>query len=638
MNRFCVSFVAGVGLLFLAHHAFAQSPGAKTKASLDGPTSKTKADAETEAERIAKERRAQARSLLISLASDARSFRDQALRARSLARIGDALWSIDSEQGRTFFRNAWEAAEIADRESQGRLGLGQERITLSQVRSDQSQVQLDLRREVLKLVGRRDRLLAEEFLQKLKADQQETKAENSSPNLWALSEASQQRLNLAKELLSTGDIERALQFADPVLGSVTISTLDFLTQLREKNPIAADQRYAAMLAGTSSNIQADANTISLLSSYIFTPQLYVIFGTDGGASSAGMPGRPPASVSPQLRLAFFYTAAGVLLQPQPPPEQDQRTAGIIGTFMVVRRMMPLFEQYAPQEIATAIRRQFETLSSLISDDAPQRENDWTQKGLTPEKVLADQEQPLLDQIEHAKTSGERDELYLKLALLALSKDDMRARDYVSKIEESWFRKQAQAWVDPCLAISAIAKKKTEVALEMARIGELTHIQRVWILTQAAKLLAKTDRDKALSLVDDAATEARRIEEVDLDRPRGLLAVANALTLVEPSRAWDAVFDAVKAANSTEGFTGEDGALALEINGKSHLSYRKDGVPDFDLEGIFSKLANDDYDRAVQLTRGFQGEAPRANATIAIARSVLNEKGAPVITPELPRKN
>jgi len=133
MNRFCVSFVAGVGLLFLAHHAFAQSPGAKTKASLDGPTSKTKADAETEAERIAKERRAQARSLLISLASDARSFRDQALRARSLARIGDALWSIDSEQGRTFFRNAWEAAEIADRESQ--------------VRSNQSQVQLDLRRE-----------------------------------------------------------------------------------------------------------------------------------------------------------------------------------------------------------------------------------------------------------------------------------------------------------------------------------------------------------------------------------------------------------------------------------------------------------------------------------------------------------
>ncbi|MDX6386059.1 MAG: hypothetical protein QOK48_3632 [Blastocatellia bacterium] len=483
MYRFCLPIMAGVGLLFLAHHASAQSSAAKTKASLDGPTTNVKVDTKTEDDRIANERRTQARSLLISLAGDARSFRSQTLRARSLARIADAVWSIDPEQGRSFFRNAWAAAEIADRESEG--GLGQERITLSQVRSNQSQVQLDLRREVLKLVSRRDRLLAEEFLQKLKADQQEAKAENSSPNLWALSEASQQRLNLAKDLLSIGDVERSLQFADPVLGSVTISTLDFLTQLREKNLIAADQRYAAMLAGTGSNIQADANTISLLSSYIFTPQLYVIFGTDGGASSAGWPGRPPANVSPQLRLAFFHTAAGVLLQPQPPPEQDQRTAGIIGTFMVVRRLMPLFDQYAPQEIATAIRRQFETLSSLISDDAHQRENDWIQKGLTTEKVLADQEQPLLDQIEHAKTSAEPDELYLKLALLALSKDDLRARDYVSKIEESWFREQAQAWVDPCLAISAIAKKKIEVALEMARIGQLTHIQRVWILTQAA---------------------------------------------------------------------------------------------------------------------------------------------------------
>jgi hypothetical protein len=49
------------------------------------------------------------------------------------------------------------------------------------------------------------------------------------------------------------------------------------------------------------------------------------------------------------------------------------------------------------------------------------------------------------------------------------------------------------------------------------------------------------------------------------------------------------------------------------------------VPDFDVAGIFSSLAADDYDRAVQLARGFQGAAPRATATIAIARSVLKEK-------------
>jgi len=79
-------------------------------------------------------------------------------------------------------------------------------------------------------------------------------------------------------------------------------------------------------------------------------------------------------------------------------------------------------------------------------------------------------------------------------------------------------------------------------------------------------------------------------------------------------------------------------LALEVNGKSQLSYRKESVPDFDIEGIFGKLANDDYDRTVQLARGFQGEAPRANATIAIARSMLNKERAPISMPQPVTKN
>jgi len=44
------------------------------------------------------------------------------------------------------------------------------------------------------------------------------------------------------------------------------------------------------------------------------------------------------------------------------------------------------------------------------------------EGISPETPLADQENSLLDQIDHAKTSDERDQLYFKLALLALGKD------------------------------------------------------------------------------------------------------------------------------------------------------------------------------------------------------------------------
>ncbi len=590
MNRSCLSLIVGVSLIFLAHSASAQSPAEKAKAPGNNLAIRDKSDPKVEADRIAKERRAQARSLLISLASDARSFRDMTLRARSLARIADTLWDADAEQGRTLFRRAWEAAETAD-ENPAPYTLGQEAP--------------DLRGEVLRLAVRRDRLLAEEFLQKLKADQEETKTSHAESGSWSLPEADEQRLRLARDLLGKGEIERSLQFADPILGSATISTVDFISQLRDKDPSAADQRYAALLANTGRDMLANANAISLLSSYIFTPHMYVIFGSDGSASSSWMPTTyPQATVSPQLRLAFFQTAADILLRPQPPPEQEQSTAVIVVKYMVVMRLMPLFDQYAPREIVAAMRAQFEALTSLVHDDLRQGENEWVQKGIGPEKPLADQEQSLLDQIDHAGTSDERDELYFKLALLALSQDDLKARDYVSKIDASSFRKGAQAWVDACLAISAIKKKKLQRALELARSGELTHIQRLWVLTQAAKLLSKTDRDKALSLLGDATVEARRIGGDDLDRPRGWLAIANALKLIEPLRAWDAILDAINAANSTASFTGEGGGLPLNVSSKGQIFNRMDGVPDFDIEGIFGKLANDDYNRAVQMARHF----------------------------------
>src|SRR5690349_4922219 len=296
------------------------------------PQQKTKSEAKREAERIRKEQQAQARSLLISLASDARSFRDQTLRARSLARIADALWDVDSEQGKTLFRKAWEAAEIANSETNERLNVHDGVVSLKPEEVNGATLSAiastpDVRKEVLRLVASHDRTLSEEFLEKLKESQAETKSENTSSSLWDLPDALQQRLSLAENLLNAGNTERL----------------------------------------------------------------------DGG---------------------------------------------------------------------------------------------------------------------------------------------------------------------------------------------------------------------------------------DLDRPRAFVAIAHAWRVVESARVSEAIFDAVKAANSTDGFTGEGGMVTQTMNSKGVISVRPQPVADFDIAELFGALANEDYDRAVQLARGFQGEAARANATIAIARAVLNEKRVP----------
>jgi hypothetical protein len=204
---------------------------------------------------------------------------------------------------------------------------------------------------------------------------------------------------------------------------------------------------------------------------------------------------------------------------------------------------------------------------------------------------------------------------------------MRARDYVSKVEDTELRKQLQAYIDPSLASYAVQKKNTDQALELVQRGELNHLQKVWVLTETAKILAPTDNEKATELVEAAGAEARRIDVSDPTRAQALVAVANALRVVDPPRVWDATFDAVKAANSATGFTGEDGELVLKFQSKSGSSVNTNDIPEFDLEGIFRELAQQDLDRAVELARGFEGEGPRAVATIAIARGVLDNKKA-----------
>jgi hypothetical protein len=631
MKRLSLLFLAAFCLPAFSYAINAQ-PANKTRtgeppvaSAKDAAADKAARDAE--AARVLRERRLQARSLLISLATDVRNFNDQTLRARTQARIADALWDADPERARALFRSAWDSAELADREGQLRL---QEDIRQAKAKTGGGYAVTtppDLRREVLRLAAKHDRALGEELLGKFKTqkEQEATDAKNRS-NPFGTDEAVSQRLGLARQLLEAGDMERALQFADPVLGGVNMESIDFLSYLREKNPTAADQRYAAMLANAAANPQSDANTVSLLSSYLFTPHLYITFNGPGGTGTSQTSSRTgPPDVTPALRETFLRTAAGILLRPLAPPGQDQTTSGPDGQYLVIKRLLPLFEQFAAPEMTAALRDQLQVLGSIVRDGTRQRDDDPVRNGIRPDQPAADREQSLLDQIDHAKTSAEQDRIYLQLAMFMAGKGDLRARDYVAKIEDTEMRNNARAFVDATMAARAVDKKDTEQALEIARTGELTHLQKAWLLTQTAKLLVKSDRDKALSLIEDAAAEARRIDGSDPDRPRAFFAVTNALLVVNRATAWDAMGDAIKAANSAENFTGEDGELRFQMLTKGMSSIRQSSVEDFDVTGIFEALAKEDYEKAVDLARGFQRDAPRASAVIAIARSVLEEK-------------
>jgi hypothetical protein len=91
------------------------------------------------------------------------------------------------------------------------------------------------------------------------------------------------------------------------------------------------------------------------------------------------------------------------------------------------------------------------------------------------------------------------------------------------------------------------------------------------------------------------------------------------------RAWETLGEVVKAANGAEGYTGEDSRISSRLQTKFMVVMNSGNAEDFDLIAVFRHLARADLLRAVQLAKTFTGEAPRAVATLAIARSVLEKR-------------
>ncbi|HLA10777.1 MAG TPA: hypothetical protein VJ023_09305 [Pyrinomonadaceae bacterium] len=617
-------------LLLVCFLGFSATGFAQESAEKKTPPAKPKAVKAEEADALDAQRRLVAASLLTALADESRSFRDQALRARVGARAADAFWNTDEDKARALFRRAWDEAETADAEAARKYN-----EEIRRQRQDGGPFAMrrprDLRSEVLRLVAKRDSKLGEEFLKKLAAADEQAAKEAGDPRLdpSAAPIADAKRLQTARRLLEDGDVERAMQFASPALHSVNRDSVYFLSALREKNAAAADQGFLALLARTERNPAADANIVSGLSSYAFTPFLYVTFSKEGGASMSRERAETPApDLPPAVRASFFRVAAEILMRPLQAPDQDLTTSGRIGKFMVIKRLLPLFEQYAA-DYAPVLKTQMTALSTDVPDRL-QRENRALTRGILPDDTSRTPLEVMQERLDRARTSEERDGIYADYALDLAGKRDPKAQELLDKIDNAELRKSVQAYIDFQAAQQAINNNEPGEAARIAKSGELTSSQRVWTYTRAARLLLKTDRARAAELLEEAMAEARRIGGNSADRPKCLVGVATVMMEIDRVRGWELVNEALKAANASEGFTGEDSSVVSTLRTRQMVVISNASAADFDLLGLFRSLAKDDLNRSIEIAKGFTAEAPRATATLAIARALL-EKGANELT-------
>jgi hypothetical protein len=595
-----------------------QADSQKVRAAAGKPARRPAAD-----DPLAEQRRATALGLLTSLAADADEFRDPVWRTRAQARAANLLWDFDRERAVALFHRAWDAAEKGDLEAQRKAAENRRQGITSTP---------GLRREVLKLVARRDRALGEEFFGRLSeakgSDAAATvavRAEDPASLISPLADTPRaKRLSLAGELLQAGDVARAIEFADPALDRVSLQAVAFLSSLRPSNAEAADRRYSMLLERAGRDPLSDANTVSLLSSYAFTPLLFVLTMPGGGPMTAQVgPQTPAPNLPASLRAAFFNVASRVLLRPLNAAELNRTTAGVAGTLLILTRLSPLFERYAPEHAATLQAR-----IALLRGEAPQSFPGDTEaartQGLVPPEARADEVQSSLEQLSRTSNARERDRLLSRAALAAAASGDPRAVELADEISADDVRKKVRAYVDLALVRHAIQKGETSEAIRLAKSGDITRVQRVWAYTAAAQQLMKSDVPRALELLEDALTEARRIDPAEADRVRSLVAVATQFYGVDRGRAWEVMNEVTKAANTASAFTGEGGGIMTNVEtaeGTLIMSFTESG---FDLAGIFGLLAKDHLLRAIELAKAIGGESPRAVANLAIAQAVLDE--------------
>jgi hypothetical protein len=557
------------------------------------------------------QRRATAMSLLQSLAIEARSYRDEALRARVQGRIADVIWTQDKEAARALFRRAWEVAEAVDEASTNANAPGRRPV------GGRSVPRARLRREILQLATKRDLKLGEEFLARMtNKDPADTKTDAQPLSPAEIGE----RLTLAYQFLASNNVERALAVADPALTIVSEKSISFLVEVRDKNAAAADQRFMSLLLNADRDSSSDANTVSLLTSYLFTPTVYLVVTRSGIPTSNTYPQRATPELNPTLRKAFFEVAARILLRPL--PQIDQSSAGRAGTQFMATRLLPLFQQFAP-EFVGPISAHLASMGPELAQRTSDRGELALNRGLNgTDRPSLDEE--LKDRLDRARNVDERDKAYGHAAISAADANDPRARDFVDKIEDLETRKGVKTFVDYMLIRGLIRNKKADEALSRIRRAELPITLRAQFLTGVGTLIVKNDRTSAVELFNEALTDTRRLEQTS-DQAYLLLALLRQFSTIDRVRTWELLSETTKAANRIADFTGENSQTTFTLEGKFGIRLGMELATPSDLAEVFEQLAQENFYQALDASKAFTGDAPKAIAMIAVGRAVLEEK-------------
>lgn len=567
-----------------------------------------------------------AQLLIHQVASDALHLEQKDEAARILAKAGELLWTREPDVSRRSFEQAFDMAAEFDRDKPegSQIVFGGSRVNRG-----------GARQEVLRTVARYDEKLAEQFIKQIKDEPKEHSPAKpgDDPFSSGASASSSAYLSAANAMLDSNPSKAAELAGMALKDGVPLGIASFLFNLGKKSEAAADDVYRLALARARSlpfGVPSVA-AASLLAAYPFG-DLRVTY-SDGASTMVmgfAQQGEKSPAPNPALQIEYLNFAYGLLTAPLPdaPPadsaEANQRDQAYGAMVSLARSLAPKFAKVQPER-AAAVDERARFLTSQLGDERRRNFNDRGIPFGADTSAQGNDDDPVQRALDKADAAGDPDQraqFLMTAAMAALNKKEFdRAREIANRVNDPDGRNELLTYINFDAAQGASSRGELDEARHLAAaIPKLE--QRAFVLSQIAeKSIKQEDRPRTVELLDETERLAMKADD-SAEKAFALVRIVNLYGQIDMIRAFEVLSEAIDAINKVKDFSIER-PLIRRIHLKNwRMITSAISVGSANFESTLSRMAGEDFDRALLLAQKLRQPNLNATAVLAVAKAIL----------------
>lgn len=552
-------------------------------------------------------------SLLRTVADEMKMEADKPAAALLQAEAAETLWQFDELAARSLFRIAFDTARAEpDEPSSTDKEARTKQIDLARRRAFAL-------REIIVMIGQRDRQTAERWLASL--------SEDKSGKETATRQVSQQNADflayLALQIVRTNPEEAArLGFLSLNSREIPSAFGRLLIALKGVDPQKGDDLFRAAIAAMRRNVSPGGSTLSVLSNYMFLND-----------------GRRFDSDAPTAGLFVDYLLESAAVQARLAREAREGKAAMpesavrLTNFLALRGLA-IVSRNAPQKLVL-LQSIFNELSSGLSqqqtDDLALMTTGWRQE----EAIKSGGEGGLDEGIQRAEREKDvvvRDELWRRLAIGIMRRDPERARSFADKIDDKPLREQTQDDISLVVAADALRGAAYEEARKVALRFNDTNLRAKTLAEVADAWIRSRNRERASEILSEAYEIVAK-GEPGADRAAVTLLLAQKFAKFDSERSFSLLDAAIKIINQVQ-IAGpappplvtrgtRNRIITITQVGDAELTTGLHATLDsLNFSGV-AGLLKTDYFRSRNLGDSIQNKILRGRWLITLAQSFLN---------------